>query len=460
MADITEVDAILYGDANRFLSRLYDFFKPLQVDSLKASFIARVLTTLLTGNSKETLDYLKSRDDILEILIQHPNALSEYFIKLILLEDGYSEVSTQYLIEKNFSSLLINKLSPELKSNHTDYSQFIIDILQVAGSESPIFDQFIHNENLELLFSLIMDENNCSGFIQGLNIINFLVYLVSGLKLSTEDSPSLITRIVDSLDKFKAILLKEATEVITLTSGPLRPLGFNKIKIIELINALLQLNYDDVVVAIKEHDILSVVIDMFFKYEQNSILHKTIDSIICRIIAKPYEALINELFVNLKLHERLVLYIGSMADNKEPRSSCIAYSYSIAYGFVQKTKTNEYFMEILNQSSQWTTFAQDILIPKMEAENKPLGGLRPHKQDISLSYDDQDDDVGVGMNDEYSDSSNSDDSEEDSEDELGGSDESDDDLEYDDDIDLSSDNDHKDYDVSKAEVSSISHVVI
>lgn len=450
MAEIPSVNNILYENKDKYLSRLYDYFIPDTINVFHGTLACNVITSLLSWNTEATLDYLRTKEGILERFIQHIriHSVTEFFFKLVSLEDG----TVQFLLEQNLATTLMNKFSPENKSIHSDVAQFIINLLQTAGSESPLFESFTRKENLMILFDYILNQSNITSLVPGLLIIINYIHMISDHNISTEENPpEIISLVVDKLDELKEILVKPFDKEILLPSGIRRSLGIHRCKIVELIDALLQLNYEIVINGLIDHDFIHILIELFFTYEHNSILHKIMYQIICRILDRSITPLIHVLLEKEAIHLKIIAYESESVENEAkgvPRTSCAAYSILIAQ-YLYKAGTTSDNISSLLKCDEWDQFYESTLMKKLEEENKTLGVTDSNlsNNNVSLDYGEYE------MNDSNGNYGNSDSSSDSygSGDDLG-SDEEDDDLDYDDDSDIPSDNDFRDYDITKAEV--------
>lgn len=448
MAEIPSVNNILYDNKDKYLSRLYDYFIPENINVFRGTLACNVITSLLSWNTEATLNYLRMSEGILERFIQHIkiHSVTEFFFKLVSLDEG----CIQFLLEQNLATILMNKFSEENKSIHSDIAQFTINLLQTAGPGSPLYDSFTRKDNVEILFKFMFDQNNTTCLVNGLLIIINYIHMISDHINSNDDVPEIITMVVDKLGDIKEILVQPQDKEILLPSGRRKPLGIHRCKIVELIDALIQFNNEIVINGLITHDLIPILIDLFFTYEHNSILHKVVYQIICRIIDRSIASLIHVLLEKETLHLKIIDYEKATLEAEEngaSRTSCAAYSLLIAQYLYKASTTDDNISSLLN-CNEWTQFYEKTLIKLLEDENKTLGATDSNlSNNESLDYGEYD------MNDSNGNYANSDSSSDSygSGDDLG-SDEEDDDLDYGDESDIPSDNDFRDYDITKAEV--------
>lgn len=449
MAEITAIETILYGDKEKYLSRLFDFFNSPTVNYFRGGLAGKILTTLLLGNPKETLEYIKTRENFLILFTNHINipSIMDFFLRFITLEEGYAEVSKEYLVENNFANILFHKFSPEYSRLYSDITLFITELIVAIGTDSSLFEQFIQKENIELLFSYILDETNSTSTVHGLNVIITFVYILSDDSMESH-LRDLSELVISKLGRFNEILLPNNT--------PPDRLGFGRLKIIELYESLLQVNYSNIVERQEIKLFLESIVKLFFHFEQHSILHKTFYRIISVILDKPIHVLIDEILKVIRLHHQIMEYFNTSIEkesNNNPRTSCIAHCVMIGKHLLERCETNEELHNYLSNDEEWKNFVVSKLNQVIEEYNKPLGEKHPvitadYYDDAEDDYDDDERDNDEEAKDEFYDNSSDSEQSEESEEEID-----EEDLELKDDEDFSCDTDYKDYDTTRSEVS-------
>lgn len=461
VAEVSEIEKVIFGEPEKYLGMLFDFWKPTKVNIPLAAVVSHTLSCLLVSNNVDTMNFFKSRPEILDHFVNHVGVgtVKDHVGRMLNL-DGESTVNAvSWLIEHNIFGKYIAKLAPEHRAVHGDVADAISDLLELSHLDSPLFRSFSENDNLVNMFELMLKNGNRSALQHGLTVVNRVVEMIAAAEHSptheapAEDTmPAIVKVVLDYLPRLLPILTEDYPTTFTLSAGTLvKPFGAYRLKLIQLCDVLLMLEYDAVDSALTQHNFFPTIVDLFVLYEHNNILHRMVEGIALRILMGTNDDMLLGLFREpTNFHLRLInAYKEKTSAEGKARSPAITpYLTNLCEKINEVAVTKPQIGELLKASEEWMQFERDTLSVQRAENAKVLGGVPPERMGFghegtgfseALAHDVDDDDE-----DEDEVGSNSTDGE-DSEDEE-------DDLDLPDDADMSSESDYRDYDSSQSEV--------
>lgn len=456
VAEVNEIEKVIFSEPEKYLGALFDFWKPEKVNIPLAAVVSHTISCLLVSNNEEMMKYFKSRPEILDWLVKHVGVgtVKDHIGRMLNLDGEATISAVNWLISHNIFGKYIAKLAPESRAVHSDVADAISDLLELAHLDSPLFKSFSEPENLNALFDRMLEENNRSALHYGLQVVNKVIETIAAAEHSpnheapAEDTmPAIVKVVLDHLPRLLPILNEDYPHSFTLGAGtPIKPFGAYRLKLIQLCDALLMLEYDAVDSALMNLNFFPIIIDCFVLYEHNNVLHKMVDAITVRILTGTNDEMLLSLFKEpTNFHLRL---IQAHKEKTTPegfarRPAVLPYILNLA----EKVNEVQPAAKILQASPEWVEFEKDVIAVHRAESAKVLGGVPPermagypgHESGFSevLAHDiDDDDDDSTGSN------SDGDEDEEEEED----------DLDLPDDTDMPSDTDYRDYDSSQSEV--------
>jgi hypothetical protein len=461
VAEVTEIEKVIFGEPEKYLGALFDFWKPAKVNIPLATVVSHTMSCLLVSNNVEMMNYFKSRPEILDWLVGHVGVgtVKDHIGRMLNLDGETTLVAVNWLIANNIFGKYIAKLAPEHRNVHGDVADAIWDLLELSHLDSPLFRSFYDPENLSAMFEWMLTANNRSALQHGLSVVNRVVEMIAAAEHSpnheapAEDTmPAIVKVVLDYLPRLLPILNEDYPITFTLSAGkPIKPFGAYRLKLIQLCDVLLMLEYDAVDSALMQHNFFPTIVDLFVVYEHNNVLHRMVEGIAMRILTGTNDDMLLSLFRDpTNFHLRLVnAHTEKTSPEGLARSPAITpYILNLCEKINEIALTKPPIADVLKASEVWMNFERDVLAPHRIESAKVLGGVPPermggygHEGGFSevLAHDVDDDD------DDDDDGSNSDDAEDEDEDEE-------DDLDLPDDTDMSSESDYRDYDSSQSEV--------
>lgn len=199
-----------------------------------------------------------------------------------------------------------------------------------------------------------------------------------GTVIQEEETPEFIKGIVSLFTPLTAVLGRKSEEYTNTNKKTVKILGEDRLKIVEFVLACIKADLKEINVGIKESKVLVQVIDLFFIFELNSLLHSLVDQIISATLSSSNseEDIKTELLIESKLIEKLI----SSEDNK----GYTGYVIKISNNLSKASESNEAISQALSLYPTWKNFQENYLSKKTEIEKKTLGDLNnPHPDDLS-----------------------------------------------------------------------------
>ncbi|CAG9330424.1 unnamed protein product [Blepharisma stoltei] len=360
-----------------FLNHLFKFLDAdLPSNLILAGYFSRTLHSLLMRNSYELLSYLydvneygkaltkhlysKSICDILERILgcenhKNPAFKSELFEVIeLILENVSSTKSPEAAI--NASTLLANLIT---KTSEVSCALDIADYL--SGDEKIVtllFDRLFNDE-----FHV---SRGAALIIQAL-INNILAKDAEEENSIEDDTIPLIDYMVNNFNKFTESLRKKPNMALKCANKvEFIPLGEFRLRIIEILGAMIRLPYENLKEKIAESDSIPIITELFSEYRWNSLLHSAYERLVKNILISSHSKLKDALLIKGDLPTTLIKF--SIASNERDfRIGLMGHVTRIGNTLVKHLSGT--FI-----SEDWNTFTERYLSLQNEMESRVLGG--------------------------------------------------------------------------------------
>mmetsp|Transcript_67685 Transcript_67685/g.180946 ORF Transcript_67685/g.180946 Transcript_67685/m.180946 type:complete len:611 (+) Transcript_67685:329-2161(+) len=407
------VDCVFQSEA--LLDKLFNFLnKDPPLNPLLAGYFGKIISVFLSRRPEQTLQILHNRN-IVPLLLNHLGASSilDLLLKIIQeAEDAMEPASTEWIYQMDLVGKLITKLDPSLDSEiHANASSALVSFVAPPAPpplswpstppahRSRFAGQLLAREAFAALLEKVL-KGSSSTLQHGLTVIVEIVrHCVTSNRQSTEIQP-LISLILEHLKDFVEILKSPPPiPAVQNTSGLLDPpLGSNRLKILEVLVALLTLKDDSIEAEVIRLKMLPVCLDLFFRYEWHSFLHNLVKNLLFMILEGESKALKQSLFTDCTLLERIV-DAHKLNDEalKQPKSCRKGYmgQLRLVSNLVNKQKTKDTWMEEYTGQPLWKDFVQNQLEPLNDVnERRNVGG--GSSRQISQGQSDEEEDFHGG----------------------------------------------------------------
>lgn len=215
--------------------------------------------------------------------------------------------------------------------------------------------------------------------------------------LPVDKLPIVYTIILKELDKFKAILsINSSNDTIPTTMGDIEPLGFARLKVLELVSVLSQSNYECVDKVLMEKDIFTLVLNLFFHFRWNNVLHAHVLNMLRRGLEGANEDIKEHLLKHARLPKRIVEAEKENAialqDPRGVRRGYMGHLIQLASELKKQAAHSTVIDSILEADDDWKTFRDGFLKTRTELESHFLGGRSAQIDSSSSAEEDDDDD--------------------------------------------------------------------
>jgi hypothetical protein len=411
-------DAI-YQNQN-LLDELFAYFeKDPPLNPLLSSYTSRVAGVLLNKKVPETIEYMKEKKDIIPHFLKHLGNASvmDLLLKVIACEDTPDGGGTlEWLCSTSLISELIGKFDPTLGVEvHENAGQALVDIIIVSmnSASSPLIAQLESEDIVKTLYGHILAGGLNSSLLHGLTVV--IELLRRHVKERHDDTTTLdqlhplLKTTIQHLPTLTQLLTQRAdpthaeTTVFVLESsvGKIVPLGFERLKIVELLSALFMTNYQCIDAELMRLNVLSICLELFFSYPWNNFLHSIVESIVQGVLESENEELKISLLKDGNLLQRIV---DASKQNEEEcakprgiRRGFMGHITSISQSLLSVATVTPAIEKLLADHAEWNQYTNGALTATRERETRSLGGYMPdyaaeHAPDFEDDYEDDDGD--------------------------------------------------------------------
>jgi serine/threonine-protein phosphatase 6 regulatory subunit 3 len=409
----SDVPAILEGlmkDAALVEQLLSYLEQPAPLHSVRSNLVCRVIGFFLDKRPTETLATMQAKGNLMDRFLEHlDNASVVELLQKVVGSEPSSEAAEaahfQWLQESQLINKLTCKLDPKLDSDtHLNAAGALVDMSRVPAMAKALESEDI----LKTLLQYVLTNStpkplaSNSAMISGLTVIIELLRHNPALKfepvsdLPLDKLPIVYTIILKELDKFKAILaINSSNETIPTTMGDIEPLGFARLKVLELVSVLSQSNYECVDKVLMEKDIFVLVLDLFFHFRWNNVLHAHVLNMLRRGLEGANEDIKEHLLKHARLPSRIVEAerenATALQDPRGVRRGYMGHLVQLATDLKKQATHSKVIEAILDADEDWKVFRDGFLKSRNDLESHLLGG-RATQMDSSSSAEEEDDD--------------------------------------------------------------------
>lgn len=379
-----------------------------------AIFFSRLNIFLFNKMMPLMINFLNERvPNAIDLLVTNLDLqpISELIYRFYALHNIENNV-LEWLKKGKFYDLLIEQMIPEKGTDlHVAISQFIKGLFSLPFPDTFPRDQVIKpflnanwlNKLLKNIFTEfeeidLKEEMEQSAIVNGLEIISTI------LKTSKEQTEeeflgeNFVSFLIENFETFFEILKRgNCLKKLKLPSGEIEIFGRIRLKIVEMFLEILSTlplnkNCDKIVKNFKEIGIISHLIDSFFKYEQNNLLHELIVKIVKEIFTEdyeksPFEPFIDEILKDFNLRQRIV---EAQRENdskvQRPRGNRLTYMGHLTLiseiiinwetNSLTMTKSGNFIISPVSEES-WREYSNKTFKETRLKDKKVLGGIKP-----------------------------------------------------------------------------------
>ncbi|XP_064193173.1 serine/threonine-protein phosphatase 6 regulatory subunit 3-like isoform X1 [Anguilla rostrata] len=317
-SDVGQVNDRL-GEDESLLLKLYSFLQnEAPLNPLLASFFSKVLSILISRKPDQIVEFLRKRDDFVDLLIKHigTSAIMDFLLRMLTCTEPQQlrQDVLNWLNEEKIIQRLVDMVQPSQDEvKHSNASQSLCEIIRLSRDQlfqvqsslepDPLLATLEKQETVEQLLSNIFDQEKSESAI--VSVIQILLTLFETRRPAFEGhldadtpgmshpsfsvSPSVLEAVTPRIKHFHQLLLEPPTRsVLKSTWGVLDPpVGNARLHVVRLVASLLQANTPTISQELIRLNTVAVILDMYFKYIWNNFLHVQVEICIAVILAIP-----------------------------------------------------------------------------------------------------------------------------------------------------------------------------
>ncbi|XP_076169433.1 phosphatase 6 regulatory subunit 1-like protein fmt isoform X2 [Ptiloglossa arizonensis] len=391
--DVPTLNEKLAGDTT-LLTKLYSFIDTDQpLNPLLASFFSKTIGVLVARKTDQNwysyqftclqvLDFLKSRQTCVDLLLQHleTSAIMDLILKLVTQVEGNDirQNILNWLDSQQLVQRLIKLLSPNSESSkHTNAAQLLCDMITETrenqrtstkqSDSDPILNTLESADTVSLLLETVLSgEKLESSIVGGIQVLLTLLSKKTNNALNEGDVHD--NGIEDEVtDKEQRMKISNATlpyleqlhklllhppykPPVKTTAGVLEcPLGNTRIHVAKLFTALMTVENVKIYETLVELGTFQTLLDLFFTYTWNNFLHTQVQLCLALAVNCDFkdtnDIIYSNIFIKCKLIDR-ILEAWDKNDNKQNMENGIRQGYmghliNIANNIVNQRKKSE-----------------------------------------------------------------------------------------------------------------------
>ncbi|KAJ8340092.1 hypothetical protein SKAU_G00347250 [Synaphobranchus kaupii] len=317
-SDVGQVNDRL-GEDEGLLMKLYGFLQnEAPLNPLLASFFSKVLSILISRKPDQIVEFLRKRDDFVDLMIKHigTSAIMDFLLRMLTCTEPQQlrQDVLNWLNEEKIIQRLVEMVQPSQDEvRHSNASQSLCEIIRLSRDQlfqmqsslepDPLLATLEKKETVEqLLFNIFDKEKSESAIV---SVIQILLTLFETRRPAFEghldaDTPGMshpsfsvsqgvLDAVIPRIKHFHQLLLEPPTRcVLKSTWGVLDPpVGNARLHVVRLVASLLQTNTQTINQELIQLNTLTVILDMYFKYIWNNFLHVQVEICTAMILAIP-----------------------------------------------------------------------------------------------------------------------------------------------------------------------------
>ncbi|XP_071649616.1 serine/threonine-protein phosphatase 6 regulatory subunit 3 isoform X2 [Temnothorax longispinosus] len=408
--DVPTLNEKLAGD-EALLAKLYSFIDTDQpLNPLLASFFSKTIGVLVARKSDQVLEFLKSRQRCVDLLLQHleTSAIMDLVLKLVTQVEGsdmrqniLNWLDSQHLVQR-----LVKLLAPTSEvAKHANAAQLLCDMVMVAretqrtsterADPDPILNTLESGETVSLLLETILTAEKVESSIVG--GIQVLLVLLGQRPSNSSNEGDVHGNGEDTTDNEQCIKISNATlpylehlhkllldppykPAVKTTVGLLEcPLGNTRLHVAKLLSALLATENLKIHESLENLGTFQTLLDLFFKYTWNNFLHTQVQQCLALAIncgQRDNDIIYNNIFIKCKLIER-ILEAWDKNESKQNKENGVRQGYmghliNIANNIVTQCEKNNILASFLknNLSPECLTKWENLVSVQLVEINK------------------------------------------------------------------------------------------
>ncbi|XP_048578383.1 serine/threonine-protein phosphatase 6 regulatory subunit 3 isoform X2 [Nematostella vectensis] len=426
--------------SEELLNKLWSFLDHnAPLNPLLASFFSKVIGMLITRKTSQMIDFLRSKENFVELIIKHmgTSAIMDLVLRLITSVESpqLRQEVLEWLNEHKLVEGLVSLIDPEEEEDkNSNAAQTLNDIirlsrdhmtqLQEGACQDPLLDAVQRRDTISSLLDHMFNgikNHNDSAMVNGVFVLLTLLEVKRGMGEGEEPMTALdaerlaqgvsatLAAVTPRLKDFHDLLSNPPLmKPMTTTVGILDPpLGNARLQIAKLLSSILGTNSDSINQELASLGTMSVLWELFFKYSWNNFLHTQVEQCICTILNNPpteedgetHTPLVDSLFKDCNFLEKIMAAWEEpdheITESQAKHRGYMGHLTNIANHVVharEKGKNKDILETVFNdlpekQREKWGVFVTGTLAEINKTNTSELVGHHP----LQSSSDDDDD---------------------------------------------------------------------
>eukprot|EP01118_Nematostelium_gracile_P018179 TRINITY_DN8001_c0_g1_i1.p1 TRINITY_DN8001_c0_g1~~TRINITY_DN8001_c0_g1_i1.p1 ORF type:complete len:513 (+),score=137.65 TRINITY_DN8001_c0_g1_i1:50-1588(+) len=399
VAEVFSIADTFYNNPS-LLSTLFSFYDRDQLGSnLLATYTSRVATVMMQTRLSDCVTFLRTKGNFVDSMLRHSESTAaiELFIKLIECEcasEGVHKISEWLLAERVIQKIL-GKFGPgQSESTYENCSGLLLTIINSASVHlNPLIFEMEKEENVQQMIDFVISAEDTNRMV---SIANVLIGLLRrppkegssvDQSMKFDEIPPIFRLCVKNVEKMIPLMkivskeTKNYSDFPDPLKGSIYPigpaLGFKRLKLVEIIGALACTAYQELDRKVMETGAVPIVLDLFFEYQWNNILHLEVEIMVTFILEKTNDEFKEYLLKEAKLLDRIVFSSDqneSDISKNLPRRGNIGHLTSIAVEVSNVPNIDSLIEKTIGKHEAWTKYKDGILLETVEKFRTAYGG--------------------------------------------------------------------------------------
>lgn len=392
-----------------------DLFQELVLNQMHLADMENFFLRILGFNVEKLLDQefamsALGMSSFKDLLLDSPSESTQ--------SDEMKKTVKEWAMENEWIEKSIQFLDQHPKNEFIHLNIFATFSMVIEKQENPISKHIMSDKTLNSLIDMLLKHEQTPLFLHCIDFLQKIIQHNNVVYESDEEKhpmPAPIAIIAKRSPDFVNLLKKNIEGEIKTPTGVIKStLGETRLSILQLFRILFQLDYSDIQGILTESKAFSSIVNVFFEYVHNNIMHTNVYTIMHSVI-KFFENSV-ELIKESELLPKIVQTYKKNQQkekNKEKTQSMMGHIVNIANDLSQAGKTNSDLAEVMQDVKGWDKFMRNYIAQKNEQINVDLGGGHTSSHSIDQtetsdsSSSDEDDDIILTSKSEILDDQNS-----------------------------------------------------
>ncbi|MED6155840.1 hypothetical protein PIB30_009048 [Stylosanthes scabra] len=402
-----EIDVILKTlvEEEELMNLLFSFLEPNRSHSTSlAGYFSKVVVCLMIRKTVPLMNYVQAHQNVFRQLVDliGITSIMEVLVRLVGADDhvypNFIDVM-QWLADSNLLEMIVDKLSPscppELNANAAETlcsitrnptstlgiklssPSFVAKILDHALEDSQSNSSLVNS--LSVCISLLDPKRSAISAPLFHSFRSQHMY-EPPIPMNPETVGAMLAKLGDLLRLLK---VSSDEKVLPTTYGVLRPpLGKHRLKIVEFMAVILKTGNEVAENEMANSGIIRRVIDLFFEYPFNNLLHHHVESIILSCLDSRNDAIVDHLLLECDLIGRVVnadkdsvlsadknLPTAPATGKRAPRAGNIGHITRVANKLIHLSHSRSNILSRLQENNEWNEWQAKVLQERNAVEN-------------------------------------------------------------------------------------------